>query len=197
MAKSEATASTFQPWHFYVVATMLAATGAVLVARETRLENLLLISAAIFAVGLVAFTLHQTLFPLVTSEAPEGRAATGSRARAALEREKTLVLRSIKELEFDRAMGKIAETDFQEMAGRLRARAIGLMKQLDESPTDWRGEIEQELRRRLASRGTARVPAAAPAKRAVADGVACASCGTVNDADARFCKSCGTKLGSG
>ena len=40
----------------------------------------------------------------------------GGRARAALEREKTLVLRSIKELEFDHAMGKVSDEDFAEMA---------------------------------------------------------------------------------
>ena len=51
--------------------------------------------------------------------------------RAVLEREKMLVLRSIKELEFDRAMGKVSAADFDEMAGRLRARALSLMKQLD------------------------------------------------------------------
>ena len=55
----------------------------------------------------------------------------GGRTRIALEREKTLVLRSIKELEFDFAMGKIAKADFDEMSGRLRARALGLMRQLD------------------------------------------------------------------
>ena len=49
----------------------------------------------------------------------------GGRTRAALEREKTLVLRSIKELEFDRAMGKVSEKDFAEMSARLRARAAG------------------------------------------------------------------------
>ena len=38
--------------------------------------------------------------------------------RAVLEREKMLVLRSIKELEFDRAMGKLSEKDFDEMAGQ-------------------------------------------------------------------------------
>ena len=40
----------------------------------------------------------------------------GGRTRAALEREKALVLRSIKELEFDRAMGKVSEKDFAEMS---------------------------------------------------------------------------------
>ena len=49
----------------------------------------------------------------------------GGRTRAALEREKTLSLRSIKELEFDRAMGKVSEKDFAEMGARLRARAAG------------------------------------------------------------------------
>ena len=51
--------------------------------------------------------------------------------RLDLEREKALTLRSIKELEFDRAMGKVSPQDFEEMAGRLRARALGIMKQLD------------------------------------------------------------------
>ena len=52
-------------------------------------------------------------------------ATIGGRTRVALEREKTLVLRSIKELEFDFAMGKIAKADFDEMSARLRARALG------------------------------------------------------------------------
>ena len=41
------------------------------------------------------------------------------------------MLRSIKELEFDKAMGKVADADFDEMAGRLRQRAVGLMQRID------------------------------------------------------------------
>ena len=55
----------------------------------------------------------------------------GQRTRAALEREKLLTLRAIKELEFDRAMGKLSDEDWQEMSGRLRARAARLIRQLD------------------------------------------------------------------
>src|SRR6185436_17587187 len=40
-------------------------------------------------------------------------------------------LRAIKELEFDRAIGKLSEEDFKEMSGRLRARATRLIRQLD------------------------------------------------------------------
>ena len=64
--------------------------------------------------------------------------------RAVLEREKMLVLRSIKELEFDRAMGKVSTKDFDEMAGRLRARAMSLMRQLD-TEAGYRELIEREL----------------------------------------------------
>ena len=42
-----------------------------------------------------------------------------------------LVLRSIKELEFDRAMGKVARRGLRGDVGRLRARAVRLMQQLE------------------------------------------------------------------
>jgi hypothetical protein len=186
---------TFQPWHFFVIVTMLAATAAVLVARETSLVNLVLVSVAVMSVGLAAIAVHRTLAPLTGTEAGDRGPAVGGRTRLALEREKALVLRSIKELEFDRAMGKIAEADFHDMVGRLRARAIGLMKQLDEHEPGWRAEIERELARRLTARG---VEAAQPAAAAGAPaGVVCGSCETPNDPDARFCKACGTKLAAG
>ena len=65
-----------------------------------------------------------------------------------MEREKTLVLRSIKELEFDRAMGKVSEKDFSDMSGRLRSRAARLMRQLD-AGAGYRSEIEKEITKRI------------------------------------------------
>jgi hypothetical protein len=192
-------AATFQPWQFFVIATMLAATAAVLVTRDTSLTNLVTVSAAVVAAGVVAIAVHRTLAPLASAEEQERSSAVGARTRYALEREKMLVLRSIKELEFDRAMGKIAEPDFQDMVARLRARAIGLMKQLDEHQPAWRDEIERELERRLGRRTPTAAAAAggrgaSAAAVAVAEGTTCASCGTTNDADARFCKACGSKV---
>jgi hypothetical protein len=57
----------------------------------------------------------------------------GQRTRTALEKDKALALRAIKELEFDRAMGKVAAADYDEMMWRLRRRAAGLIAQLDAS----------------------------------------------------------------
>jgi hypothetical protein len=102
----------------------------------------------------------------------------GERARALLEREKALVLRSIKELEFDHQMGKVGEADFVDLGGRLRARALALMQDID------RAGPETELNESV--RGDRKPP---PSARGV-----CAQCGTANDADAKFCKQCGHKL---
>ena len=65
------------------------------------------------------------------------------------------MLRSIKELEFDRAMGKVSPRDFDEMAARLRARAMMLIKQADEGGAGYRELIERELSARLVTRARA------------------------------------------
>jgi hypothetical protein len=80
-------------------------------------------------------------------------------------------------------MGKLSDADWKEMSGRLRARVGRLMRQLD-AGAGYRDRIERELEKRLGEKA----PAISPSERA------CASCATANDADARFCKSCGRKL---
>ncbi len=74
-----------------------------------------------------------------------------------LAREKGLVLRALKDLEFDRSMGKVSQADFDEMSARLRTRALVLMKQLDEDGSGYRTIIERELSARLAGRAAAGV----------------------------------------
>ncbi len=78
-----------------------------------------LIMASITLVGIAALRMVR---PLVSPE-DDRTAMVGHRTRVALEREKLLVLRTIKELEFDHAMGKLSDVDYQEMSGRLRSRA--------------------------------------------------------------------------
>ena len=179
----------FRVSHFFVLLSLVAATVAVTVARPSAPENLILISLTIGAAGIAAIAFYRTVAPLVHPRAEEDREPIGARLRADLEREKALTLRSIKELEFDRAMGKLSQADFDQMAGRLRARALGVMKQLQAGSGAYRQAIERELAARI---GTTSKPDF-QVGRAANQPVAC-SCGTANDADARFCKSCGTKL---
>jgi hypothetical protein len=193
----------FRPWHFFVLASLVAATAAVVLSRRATPEHLVFISIAIGASGAAAAALYRALAPLAAPDAEAFREPLSDRARSALAREKALALRSLKELEFDQAMGKLSARDFEEMSGRLRARALFLMRQLDEGGSGYRAVIERELQARMAGRTAAAVlapPAADDEPRAdtaiepVEDAGACGGCGTVNDQDAAFCKRCGRRV---
>ncbi|MGE5245424.1 MAG: zinc ribbon domain-containing protein [Betaproteobacteria bacterium] len=172
---------SLQPWQFFVLAALGCATTVVFLVRGQGLTSVVVSTVLIFTIVLVGLAALRTLRPLVTPE-EDRTAMIGRRTRAALEREKALVLRTIKELEFDRAMGKLAENDWQEMSTRLRARAARLIRQLD-AGAGYRDKIEHDLVARLG-----------PSEPAAATEHVCSACRTVNDVDARFCKSCGVKL---
>jgi hypothetical protein len=127
-----AAADSAQPWHFFVVASLAAATLAVVVSARTAPEHLVMLSITVFAAGASALAVYHVIAPLVAER--KRRRTVGAATRAALLAEKALALRTIKELEFDRAMGKVSEADFIEMAGRLRARALRVLQQLEDTP---------------------------------------------------------------
>ncbi len=134
------------PWQLFTLAGLIGATIVVFVSRGQTPSGIILLSLIIFTAAIVGVATWRTLSPLTGRDEPTGPQMLGGRTRAALEREKALVLRSIKELEFDRAMGKMSEKDFAEMSARLRARATGLIRQLDAgerlSRTDREGDCE-------------------------------------------------------
>ena len=138
----------FEPWQLFTLAGLIGATIAVFMARGESPAAVIMISLTIFAAAAVGIAALRTFLPLTQKSATFGPRLLGGRTRAALEREKTLVLRSIKELEFDRAMGKVSEKDFADMGGRLRARATRLMRQLD-AGAGYRSEIEKEITKRI------------------------------------------------
>lgn len=180
-----------------MLAGLGCATAVVFVVRGQGATPVVMVSLLMASAVLVGLAALRMLRPLVAAD-EDRTPMVGQRTRVALEREKMLALRSIKELEFDRAMGKLSEADWREMSGRLRARAARLMRQLD-AGAGYREQIERDLEKRLGS-DPARLkgsrdtdndqtsPATASAERT------CAACSTVNDADARFCKTCGTRL---
>ena len=185
-----------EPWQFFTLAGLIGATVVVFLSEGQGPAAILVLSFVIFAAAAVGATAWRALSPLTGKDGPAGPQILGGRTRAAIEREKTLVLRAIKDLEFDRAMGKISEKDFAEMDARLRGRAAGLMRQLD-AGTGYREDIQREIDKRVGSRKIDRpspsppsAPAAAPTTKI------CLSCCTVNDTDARFCKGCGYQMGN-
>jgi hypothetical protein len=190
---------SLQPWQFFVLAGLGCATAVTFLARGQGLSTVVLLGVLMAATTLVGLAALRAFLPLVSTQ-EDRTAMVGQRTRVALEREKMLALRSIKELEFDRAMGKVSESDFREMSGRLRARASGLMRQLD-AGGGYRDRIERDVAARLSSAKASaertsveRASAEPPSTERPAIEHACSSCSTINDPDARFCKACGQKL---
>ena len=170
-----------QAWQFFVLAGLACATAATLMARGQSVASIVLLTVLMAATTIVGLAVLRMVRPLVFGD-EDRTAMVGQRTRTALEREKLLVLRSIKELEFDKAMGKLSESDFQEMSGRLRTRAARLIRLLD-AGGGYRAQVERDLAKRL---GDAAVEAQAARF--------CGECGATRDTDARFCKNCGAKL---
>ena len=182
-AKAPDGKSSLRPWQFYLTASFLAAAAAVWLSPPSAPVALLLISLAIGAAGASAAALHALLVALGGRRASESEVSES--VRAALEREKLLALRAIKDLQFDAAMGKVSAADAAPMEARLRERATAIMHELD-GREQLRARVEEEIAQRQAGR---RKPEAESRP-----GGACATCATINDPDARFCKACGAKL---
>lgn len=71
-------------------------------------------------------------------------------APSAEEEQKRAVLRALKDLDFERGVGKISEEDYVELSARYRAEAKRLMQLLDEGAQPERERAEKALRDRLA-----------------------------------------------
>ena len=162
--------------HFFLFLSLIGAIVAVAMARDTHPVALLLLSAAVISAGLVGLAFHRALSGFLGASPPAAPLTEG--VLAGLEREKALTLRSIKELEFDHAMGKVNDADFGDLSARLRARAISLIEEMERVPEPPPPPAEV----------VAEVPVAQSTTRT------CPACQTSNDTDAKFCKQCGAKL---
>src|SRR5664279_3854191 len=65
-------------------------------------------------------------------------------ARSAEEEQKRAVLRALKDLEYERSVGKISEDDYHEYSARYRAEAKRLIRDLDENLAEARKQVERE-----------------------------------------------------
>jgi hypothetical protein len=153
-----------------------------------------------FTLVLVVGLLLRAARALVEEVGVEATHATGRRKKE-LEREKQTLLKALKELEFDHEMSKISDSDFRDIGGGYRARAMRVLRQLDEQGADYKALVEKELKARLGGKAQAeeaktetKSDTKAEAKGEATRPARCQSCGTSNDGDAVFCKKCGKKV---
>lgn len=108
-----------------------------------------------FAGIAAVYTLFRTGASAVTGAEDDDDPASWGRpvgARGELEREKRVLLKAIKEAEFDLQMGKLSKADAEAMIASYRAQAIAVIKEIDRkegAEATAREEIEREVRARL------------------------------------------------
>jgi len=165
------------------------------------------LSSVMILLGLAA--LWQSLRSVLAGGAAVGLdTGPGLPERAALQSEKRTLLRAIKDIQFEREMGKLSDEDFERLDKAYRARAKRVLALLDqdlepylvraerevtkamgeEDPTAYRGGGRVRRRKRKAGKKRRRARTPEPM------GIACPSCGALNDHDALHCKACGARV---
>lgn len=136
---------------------------------------------------------------------PELEALDGSgHAVDALASRKKMLLRAIKDLDNEHALGKLEDDDYHQISETYRSELKTVMKEIDASLEPFREKAEAEARAFLEGRGieggaergaetTPDVDSGAKAKKKTLR-VSCEKCSTSNEPDAAFCKKCGATL---
>jgi len=180
-------ASRALPWALPLTAVVLS-IGAGLI-FDTGIALLVLACGVLLGVIAILWASVRTL----TGDAPitlEEAVMLG--ATSATEEQKRAVLQALKDLEYERSVGKVSDADYDELLRRYRAEAKRLLRAVDEDLAPRRARAEAYLAEHI---GSAKTDGIATGQKKAA-GARCAACQTDNDADARFCKKCGAALPS-
>jgi hypothetical protein len=127
-------------------------------------------------------------------------AATRQMVGGDLVEQKRRVLRALKDVEGERALGRIDDADYEELVARYRDEAKTVMRELDEQVAPMREEAERRARQYIARHGLRSAETARdnsdpdPKSEARIERLACPKCGASNEPDASFCKACGAAV---
>jgi hypothetical protein len=101
---------------------------------------------------------------LVGETALSGADAYAIGAPRAEEEQKRAVLRALKDLEFERSVGKISDEDYQALVAKYRTEAKRLLRLLEEDAQPAREKVEVLVKARLVREGLAEAPPGDEAK---------------------------------
>ena len=156
---------------------------------------LALVVGTILAVGALGYV----LFPLLVGSVPMPRRLTPSARQSSITAEHDAVV-ALREIEFDRATGKLSDTDYQELRTRYTERALQAVRAATSvAPDDAAEAAVLAYRSRLRS-CTRCGPRPEPDATYCSNcglflSGACGTCGApVTEAGAAFCTSCGRQL---
>ena len=153
-----------------------------------------LVIGTMLAVGALAFVLYPVFFGvrrqtqiIITPRLNEGESA----------------IAALREIEFDRATGKLSETDYAELKARYTKEAIAVMRRQKDSPA---GAADDEIEAAVRAYRETHATCPEHGPRPELDAIYCSECGRylrdrcagcgapVQEHDARYCVNCGTRL---
>lgn len=120
--------------------------------------------------------------------------------RQQLLEEKATLLRALKDIQFEREVGKISQEDFDRLNRAYRRRAKEVLQALDQDIHPYveraRRMVAKELDEQEAGpyRDAHGAPKKKRAEKKPAPGLTCPHCGVANDDDATWCKACGERV---
>ena len=161
-----------------------------------------LVIGTLLALGALAFVLYPVFFGTNAPPTP----ATALARRGSIEGDESSAVAALRELEFDRATGKLSDADYADLKARYTKSAIAAMRRETDAdqPTARPTDAEVEAAVRAHRERLAGCPACGP--RPESDAVYCSNCGRyLNDRcatcgapvvapEARYCNSCGNRL---
>jgi hypothetical protein len=156
-----------------------------------------LVVGTVLAVGALAFVLYPVFFG-----SPH---AVGSTAIIPRQSDREAAVAALREIEFDKATGKLSDVDYAELKGRYTEQAIVAMRvETSAAAASAPNDDEIEAAVRAYREGACACPTCGP--RPEPDAVFCSNCGRylrdrcagcgapVDALDARYCIRCGTRL---
>jgi len=162
-----------------------------------------LVVGTVLAIGALAYVLYPLFFP-----APETAAAAPSPAVPAPESNIAVV--ALREIEFDRATGKLSDADYAQLKERYTREALSAMRTADRSAgaraVALSGAPDDEIEAAIIDWRARHPECVTCGPRPEADAIFCSTCGRylrgacgrcgarIDEAGARFCRQCGERL---
>lgn len=158
---------------------------------------LALVAGTILAIGALAFVLYPLFF-----DPPMARAHTSSGSTALHD---DVAVTALREIEFDRATGKLSDTDYAQLKEQYTRQALASMRR----PTDVSAATsgaDDDVEAAISAYRAERPTCADHGSRPEADAIFCSECGRylagrceqcgrrVEEVGARFCAACGHRL---
>jgi hypothetical protein len=188
-----------------LVLPLLGVAAAITIGFVASLGSALLVLAASALIGAIALLWASVRTLSGDAPLPEGlvEGAIAVRGVDALSEEKGRILRSLKDVEGEHALGKMDDADHEALVAQYRNEAKAVMRELDRLASPGREKAERVAHDYLKRGGLlpqaqpsspglvvepAEPAAGEPARRS------CPSCSASNEADATFCKACGAPM---